>query len=96
MDAILGTGFAGQLRSLQRMGIETINGSPAQVLAVDLPSGLECNSGQPSQPTVEADITCTFVAPKRGFSNPLAQPLLGEVKIVDIGLPLSFVERVLE
>ena len=59
----------------------------ARVLAVDIPSGLDCNTGQPLGPTVRANHTVTFVAPKKGFAEPAAQPWVGRVHVVDIGTP---------
>jgi len=56
-------------------------------LAIDVPSGLDCDTGQAAEPTVRADITCTFVAQKTGFLQPTAQPFLGEVHVVSIGIP---------
>jgi len=54
-------------------------------LAVDLPSGLDCDTGEPAEPTIRADHTCTFVATKIGFGNPKAAPYLGQVHVLDIG-----------
>ena len=46
-----------------------------RVLAVDIPSGLDCDTGEPFGPAVRADHTVTFVAQKKGFANPAAQPV---------------------
>jgi NAD(P)H-hydrate epimerase len=56
-------------------------------LAVDVPSGLDCDTGEPSSVTVRADVTCTFVATKVGFTKPTAQEYLGELHVVSIGTP---------
>ena len=55
-----------------------------KVMAVDLPSGLDCDSGVPSDPTIVATHTATFVAPKAGFSVKTAVPYLGELRVFDI------------
>jgi len=55
---------------------------------VDLPSGLDCDTGQPADPCIRADATVTFVAPKLGFANPAARSVLGRVVVADIGAPL--------
>jgi NAD(P)H-hydrate epimerase len=87
IDAMLGTGAVGEPREPYRSAIEWLNSQSANVLAVDLPSGLDCDTGEPSEVTVKADVTCTFHAPKVGFTNPRAQEFLGELHVVSIGIP---------
>jgi NAD(P)H-hydrate epimerase len=50
---------------------------------------MDCDTGSPGAPTVRAHHTCTFVAPKAGFANPTAKAFLGEVHVVDIGVPVN-------
>ena len=64
-----------------------------RVLAVDVPSGLDCNTGQPAKHTVRADHTCTFAAMKIGFPQPAAKPFTGTVHVCDIGVPPSLIQR---
>jgi len=87
VDAILGTGSSGAPRSPWDTAIEILNEHPARRMAVDLPTGLDCDTGVPSATTIQADVTCTFVAPKQGFANPIAQRYLGDVEVIDIGVP---------
>lgn len=87
VDALLGTGAHGNPQPPVSTVIARINASPARKFAVDLPSGLNCDTGEPATPTIRAEVTCTFVAPKRGFSNPAADQYLGNVEVVDIGVP---------
>ncbi len=87
IDALFGTGLAGAVRPPFDAVIAAINASGAKVLAVDIPSGLDCDSGQPLGPTVRADHTVTFVAQKKGFENPASHPWVGTVHVVDIGAP---------
>jgi NAD(P)H-hydrate epimerase len=54
---------------------------------VDLPSGLDADTGEPLGPTVRAHHTVTFVASKKGFASPAAQSWIGQVHVVDIGAP---------
>ncbi len=96
VDALLGTGFQGSLRPPLNEAIDTINQMPAKRFAVDLPSGLDCDTGVPGGPTVRADHTCTFIAAKMGFLNPDAQAYLGKVHIVDIGAPRKLVDSILD
>ncbi len=87
IDAMLGTGAQGDPREPYQTAIEWMNCQDLRRLAVDVPSGLECDTGQPSKTTVRADVTCTFVAPKVGFGNPAAHDFLGEVQVLGIGIP---------
>lgn len=86
-DALLGTGVTGEPRPPVAQAIEIMNASAAHKLAIDLPSGLDCDSGQAASATFRAEQTCTFVAAKLGFSQRAAQPYLGQVHILDIGVP---------
>ncbi len=93
VDAILGTGATGAPRPPWDEAIRRMNAAAAKKLAIDLPSGLDCDTGQPAEPTFRADHTCTFVAPKIGFSNPAAAEYLGQIHILDIGAPRKLVEE---
>jgi len=87
VDALFGTGLAGAVRPPFDQVIAAINASGAKVLAVDIPSGLDCDTGQPLGPTVRAQHTVTFVAMKNGFANPAAREWTGVVHVADIGAP---------
>lgn len=87
VDALLGTGTRGSIRAPFDAVIEAINAAPVRRLAVDLPSGLDCDSGEPLGPTVRADVTATMAARKLGFDNPSAAPYVGHVEVVDLGIP---------
>ena len=95
VDALLGTGARGEPRPPVADVIEAINRAGRNVLAVDLPSGLDCDTGAAASHTIRADHTCTFVAPKLGFTNPAALPHLGQVHVLDIGAPRKLVEEVI-
>ena len=64
-----------------------INQSGKKVLAVDIPSGMDADTGETTEPTIRANVTVTMVTAKNGFSNPNAKANLGELEIVGIGLP---------
>jgi len=87
VDALLGTGVQGAPRSPLDAVIRQINGSGKPVLAVDVPSGLDCDTGEPNDPTVRAAVTCTMVTPKKGFTTEVAQDYLGRLHVVQIGFP---------
>lgn len=88
LDALLGTGAVGDPRPPFDAAIDWMNTQKARKLAVDVPSGLDCDTGQPSRHTVRADHTCTFAAMKVGFLQPAAKPYIGQVHVCDIGFPL--------
>lgn len=89
VDALLGSGAIGAPRPPFDTLIDWANAEQGQRLAVDLPSGLDCDTGEPAPPTLRADHTATFVAPKAGFANPAARDCLGKVQVLDIGVPRS-------
>jgi NAD(P)H-hydrate epimerase len=95
VDALLGTGARGEPRPPLAAAIERINAAGIPILAVDLPSGLDCDTGQPARHTIRAAHTCTFVAQKPGFLVPEAQPYLGMMHVLDIGAPRRLVEECL-
>ena len=76
--------------------IDRLNAAAAPKLAVDLPSGMDCDTGKPAAHTVRAAETCTFVAAKTGFLAPEAAPYLGRLHVLDIGVPRKLIERVAE
>jgi NAD(P)H-hydrate epimerase len=91
VDALLGTGAKGQPRNPMDRAIEVANQLNSKRLAVDIPTGLDCDTGEPESTTFRADLTCTFIDTKVGFENPNAKPYLGEVLIEGIGAPKEIV-----
>jgi NAD(P)H-hydrate epimerase len=91
----LGTGARGEPRPPLDAVIDQINGSGVPVLAVDLPSGLDCDTGQAARHTIRAAATCTFLGAKPGFLVPGAEQYTGRVHVLDIGAPRKLVEEVL-
>ena len=71
------------------------NAHPAPKIAVDVPSGLDCDTGAASRTTIRAAHTCTFVAQKPGFLIPGAEAYTGLVHVLDIGAPRKLVEACL-
>jgi NAD(P)H-hydrate epimerase len=89
VDAVGGTGIRGVLRGEQAEAVEQINAAARPVVAVDIPTGLDCDTGLAAGPTVRAAITVTFVARKKGFDNPASREYTGEVRVADIGIPAA-------
>lgn len=94
IDALLGTGVSlpigGVLKGIlnQLKGeIDERKGSAPSVVAVDVPTGLDCDSGEVDPGTVAADLTVTLALPKRGFYSLPGAEYPGEVVVADIGIP---------
>lgn len=97
VDCMLGTGANGAPRGIYRDCVELANrvsvdpGTTA--IAIDLPTGLDCDTGTPSSSTFRADLTITFVDHKTGFENSAAKPFLGQIRTVEIGVPQNLLQR---
>jgi NAD(P)H-hydrate epimerase len=87
IDAMLGTGTTGDIRDPFRTAIDLVNRSGLPVLAVDVPSGLDADTGDPLGTCLIATRTATFAAVKAGMNNPSAARYLGILTVIDIGLP---------
>ncbi len=94
VDGLLGTGSKGAPRSFMGPLIEWINNEAqhAFVISIDIPSGIDADSGIAAGPAVKADLTVTMGLPKTGLIRPEALPYVGTVETVDIGIPLEFIE----
>ncbi len=86
VDAIFGTGLTRAPSGLAAETIKLINTSSAYVVAVDLPSGLDSDTGAPYDPCVRADLTVTMALPKLGLWLYPGRNLAGSVEVVDIGI----------
>jgi NAD(P)H-hydrate epimerase len=89
IDALLGTGFQGELRPDAATLIERMNEVAAPVVAVDLPSGVDASTGEVSSDATVADVTVTMHAPKVGLAVAPGRFHAGEVVVADIGLDRS-------
>jgi len=96
VDAIFGTGVKGPLDEFYIKLIDKINSVGLPVIAIDLPSGLDADSGNPIPSAVRASRTVTLGLPKQGFKNPESRPYVGELVVADIGIPPDAVKRVLK
>jgi NAD(P)H-hydrate epimerase len=92
VDALLGTGAKGAACEPFATVIRRINAAGKQVLAVDLPSGLDCDTGAAPGECVRANHTATFVAAKTGFDTEAAGEWIGTVHVVDVGVPRAMLE----
>jgi ADP-dependent NAD(P)H-hydrate dehydratase / NAD(P)H-hydrate epimerase len=86
VDALFGTGFSGEPRPGAARLIEQMNASGAEVVAIDVPSGVDASTGEVAGPAVEAEATVAFHGDKVGLVVTPGAFHAGEVEIVDIGL----------
>lgn len=94
VDALLGTGASGDPRGLYADAVTLANSTEGAVrIAIDIPTGLDCDSGAVGSPTFRADHTASFVAGKVGFANPAAHPYVGRVHEVGIGVPRKLLSK---
>ena len=84
---MFGTGLQGELKAEYRALIEAINDLGRPILAVDIPSGLDCDTGQPLGAAIRAAYTVTFVAVKKGFlASAEASRYTGRIYVASIGV----------
>lgn len=96
LDALLGTGIRGAPRPPLDGAIEQLNAAQRPLLAVDLPSGLDADTGRAAGTVIRADHTCTFVAAKPGLLQRAAEEWVGQLHVVDIGAPRVLVQQMLD
>lgn len=89
VDSLFGTGFKGPVGSEYKELIDSINALNKPILAVDIPSGLDCDSGLALGSAVKAAYTVTFGAVKKGLTSPDAAAYCGQVFIASIGVEPS-------
>lgn len=94
VDALLGIGANGVPCGAVGAAIHWINGTSKDcpVISIDVPSGLDADTGAVPGEAIRADLTITFTRPKIGFSNPAARNWLGNVIVEDVGIPADIVE----
>jgi NAD(P)H-hydrate epimerase len=94
VDALVGYSLHGAPREPIASFIRAANAAAAQRLALDLPSGLDGDSGLPNTPTIRADATLTLAWPKTGLFSAAARPLEGYLYLADISVPAAVYQAV--
>ncbi len=87
VDALLGSGLRGPVGPPFDRIIAVVNAAGVRVFAVDIPSGLDCDTGQPLGIAIRARRTATVAAMKKGFLQPSAAEWLGQIHLIDMGAP---------
>ncbi len=89
LDALIGYSLRGDPREPVASFIRAANAAAAQRLALDIPSGLEGDSGRPLEPCLKAGVTLTLAWPKAGLLAETAKPYVGRLYLTDIGVPAA-------
>lgn len=95
IDGLLGTGSTGAPRGLMGPLIEWVNDlaeDGTSVLSIDIPSGIDSDSGTAEGSAVRADLTVTMALPKTGLLRPAAINCVGHLEVVEIGIPAEFIK----
>jgi len=95
VDGLLGTGARGAPRPPFDGVIAVCNRAASHRLALDLPSGLDCDTGQAAGAAFRADWTCTFATWKTGFLREDAARFTGHIHVADIGAPRQLIDQML-
>jgi NAD(P)H-hydrate epimerase len=86
VDGLFGTGLQGHLADNYIGLINALNERDIPIVAIDIPSGLDCDTGRPLGAAIKAKATITFVAAKKAFENPASAEYTGEVYVASIGI----------
>lgn len=95
VDALLGTGAQGSPRGLFADAVRAANREACLRVAIDVPTGFDCDSGHANDPTFRADHTLTFVSRKIGFETDNADAYVGVVTEIGIGVPQCLLQEIL-
>jgi len=93
VDGIFGTGLDAEVRGYYREVIDHLNTLQKPMVAIDIPSGLDADTGKPLGAAIRASLTITFGLPKIGHLIPPGINYVGEVKVIGIGIPKRLVEE---
>lgn len=93
IDALLGTGLTGPVRGLYREVIQELRGWDIPTISLDIPSGIQADSGEILGCCVQAQLTVTFALPKLGHFLYPGASYVGNLKVVDIGIPQQVISQ---
>lgn len=94
VDALFGTGLARPLQGQFAAAVEAMNASSKPLISVDIPSGLNGNTGQPLGVAVKADLTVSFIGLKQGLLTGQARDYVGDLVFVDLALPAKITQKI--
>jgi len=94
VDAILGYNVKGEVDKPIKSIIDSLNSSKVPTISLDLPSGLNPDTGEPQETAVKAIATLTLAAPKVGLLKPRAKTYIGKLYLADIGIPKKVFNKI--
>ncbi len=93
VDCLLGTGAKGALNEPFSSAVAEANATKAVRVAIDVPTGLDCDTGAAHEPTFRADHTISFVAEKLGLRQENSRQYVGVIHVVGIGAPRKLLQK---
>ena len=93
IDALIGYSLQGPPREPTASLIQAANRAPAPIIALDIPSGLDGDSGRAFDPTIRAATTLSLALPKTGLTQPAAREWVGDLYLADISVPAQVYQR---
>jgi NAD(P)H-hydrate epimerase len=94
VDALLGTGLSRALSDQYLQVIQQLNAQTQPILAIDIPSGLNGDTGQPQPAAIKATVTITFIAWKQGLLTGQARDYCGELVLANLDLPQAVYQAI--
>ncbi|MCI0890851.1 MAG: NAD(P)H-hydrate epimerase [Chloroflexi bacterium] len=94
LDALIGYGLQNSLRAPVSRMIDAANDSTAPIVSLDVPSGVDVDTGEAPGSAIRASATLTLALPKAGLIRPEARQFVGELYLADIGVPSALYERI--
>jgi len=92
VDAVFGIGLSSAVREPQAALLAALDGTRLPVLAIDVPSGLDADTGEALGVAVHADVTATMACPKVGFRGSRGEAYVGRLVVIDIGMPAALAQ----
>lgn len=93
VDALFGTGLCRRIEGKYKRLIEKINEAEAEIVSIDIPSGIDGVTGKVQNVAVKADVTITFMVPKIGLCLYPGVWYAGKLKVMDIGIPKQLISE---
>jgi NAD(P)H-hydrate epimerase len=93
VDAMLGVGLASPLKGNYALAVDLLDAAGRPVVAIDVPTGINADTGEVMGSAVRADLTVTMALPKRGLALYPGASYAGTVRVADIGMPPEVVEQ---
>ena len=93
VDALLGVGLSTPLKGTHAFAVELMNASGKPVVSVDVPTGVNADTGEVMGSAVRADLTVTMALPKRGLALYPGAEYTGTLRVADLGIPAEVIEK---